>query len=165
RRGLDLPILRGKAKVTVAERVAYSAQSGAATAPEHVIDGGCWIQRPEQAQYTADYAGSRLTVPQPVLSSVALIPVPGLQLGDMVKVQDTHVTRLTIRGIVVGDSRSIDADMGMSHAVSIRPTFVSRNGITWQERASVARPKSWAQWSSNQSSTWLQWGSDPLGKE
>src|SRR5690606_40188080 len=81
RRSLDLPIIRGKAKFTFTDRVTHSAQNGPATAPAHTISAGWWIQRPEQAQYTADYAGARLTVAQPVLSSVALIPVPGLQLG------------------------------------------------------------------------------------
>lgn len=162
RREFDLPIIRGKAKFTFADRVTYSTQSGPVTAPEHVIDAGFWIQRPEQAQWTADYAGARLTVPQPVLSSVALIPVPGLQLGDTVEVRDAHVTRLTIRGIVTEDSRSIDADMGMTHAVSIRPTSVSRNGVTWQEWASVASPKTWSQWATSEGGTWQQWGSNPL---
>ena len=161
----DLPILRGKKKYTLGERVTEAAQKGPATAPDHVIDAGWWIQNETQAQRTADYAAARLTVPQPVLSSVALVPIPGLQLGDVVTVTDAHVTRLTIRGLVVEDSRTLDAGMGMSHAVAIRPVAVSRNGVTWAEWASVARPKTWAQWSTNQDSTWQQWGSDPLGKE
>lgn len=165
RMNFDLPIIRGRAKYVLDDRETYSAQSGPTSAPEHTIDAGWWIQDAAQAQYTADYAGARLTVPQPVLSSVELIPIPGLQLGDVVEVRDAHVTRLTIRGIVVEDSRSIDADMGMSHAVAIRPVSVTRDGITWMEWAQEARPKSWAAWSTNQSSTWQQWGSDPLGKE
>src|SRR5699024_8148159 len=162
RLNFDLPIIRGRAKYVFDDRETYSAQSGPLSAPEHVIDAGWWIQDEAQAQYTADYAGARLTAPQPVLSSVALIPIPGLQLGDMVEVRDEHVTRLTIRGLVVEDSRSIDADMGMSHAVSIRPTLVSRNGVTWQEWASVAAPKTWSQWSTSEGGTWQQWGTNPL---
>ena len=162
RMNFDLPIIRGRAKYVFDDRETYSAQSGPLSAPEHVIDAGWWIQDEAQAQYTADYAGARLTVPQPVLSSVALIPIPGLQLGDMVEVRDEHVTRLTIRGLVIEDSRSIDADMGMSHAVSIRPTLVSRNGVTWQEWASVTSPKTWSQWSTSEGGTWQQWGSNPL---
>lgn len=161
----DLPIIRGKLKFTLTDRITYSAQSGPATASEHEIDAGWWIQSEEQAQYTANYAGQRLTVPQPVLSSVALIPFPGLQLGDMVEVRDTHVSRLTVRGTVVEDSRRIDTDMGMSHAVAIRPIFVTRNGVTWQEWATAARPKTRAQWASNQNSTWSAWGENPLLKE
>ena len=158
----DLPIIRGKAKWTLREALTYSAQNGPATAPEHEIDAGWWIQSEAQAQYTADYAGARLTVPQPVLSSIALIPVPGLQLGDVVEVRDEHVTRLTIRGIVIEDSRNINADMDMSHAVAIRPTYVTRNGVTWEEWASVVAPKTWAQWSTSEGGTWQQWGSNPL---
>ena len=83
----------------------------------------------------------------------------------MVTVTHTHVTRLTIRGVVAADTRSIDAGMDMRHAVAIRPVQVSRNGITWEEWVRVARPKTWSQWATNQASTWQQWGSDPLGKE
>lgn len=162
----NLPILRGKAKYVFAEQTTTSAQSGPQSAPELTIDAGWLIQRPEQAQYTADYAGQRLTVPQPVLSSVALIPIPGLQLGDVVEVRDDHVTRLTIRGIVVEDSRSINADMDMSHAVSIRPTYVTRNGVTWEEwgqAASVTGAGTYQSWGSRQSgNTYQQWGANPL---
>lgn len=165
RRNFNLPIIRGKKKYSLGDQSFTAAQTGPATAPDHVIDAGWWIQNVTQAQITADYAAARVTVPQPVLSSVALVPVPGLQLGDMVTVTDTAVTHLTVRGVVVADSRSIDADMTMQHAIAIRPVSVSRNGITWAEWASVARPKTWAQWSTNQNSTWQQWGSDPLGKE
>lgn len=162
RRNLDLPIIRGKLKFTLTDRFTYSTQTGPSTAPEHEIDAGWWIQDAAQAQYTADYAGARLTVPQPVLSSIALIPIPGLQLGDVVEVRDAHVTRLTIRGIVIEDSRSINADMDMSHAVSIRPTSVTRNSVTWQEWATVTRPKTWAQWATSEGGTWTAWGSNPL---
>lgn len=165
RRATDLPILRGKKKYTLGDMVTEAAQKGPATAPDHVIDAGWWIQNETQAQRTADYAAARLTVPQPVLSSVALVPIPGLQLGDMVTVTDAHVTRLTVRGVVTQDSRSINADMGMAHAVAIRPVAVSRNGVTWAEWASVARPDTWQQWASIQGGTWQEWGTDPLGQE
>src|SRR5699024_5038832 len=157
---------RGRAKYVFDDRETYSAQSGPLSAPEHVIDAGWWIQDEAQAQYTADYAGARLTAPQPVLSSVALIPIPGLQLGDMVEVRDEHVTRLTIRGLVIEDSRSIDADMGMSHAVAVRPLYVTRNGVSWQEwgqAASVTGAGTYQSWGSRQSgNTYQQWGANPL---
>lgn len=162
RRATNLPILRGKKKYTLGERVTEAGQKGPATAPDHVISAGWWIQSELQAQITADYAAARLTVPQPVLSSIALIPAPGIQLGDMVEVRDDHVTRLTVRGIVVEDSRSIDAGMGVSHSVAIRPVAVSRNGVTWQEWASVIRPSTWTGWAASEGGTWQQWGSNPL---
>ena len=166
RMNFDLPIIRGRAKYVFDDRDTYSAQSGPSTAPEHVIDAGWWIQDEAQAQYTADYAGARLTVPQPVLSSVALIPLPGLQLGDMVEVRDTHVSRLTVRGLVVEDSRSINSGMGMAHAVAIRPTSVTRNGVTWEEWGAVMAGRTWETWGGEQQpKTWEQWGQDPLAGE
>ena len=166
RREMDLPILRASARYELSEQITYSTQTGPERAPEHVIDAGWWIQKPEQAAWVAAYAATRVTVPQPVLSSVALIPVPGLQIGDVVTVQDRHVTRLTVRGLVVADSRSLDADMGMSHAVAIRPTSVTRDGVTWEEWGAVMAGRSWETWGQQQlSKTWSQWGSDPLAGE
>lgn len=165
RRNFDLPIIRGKAKYTFTDRITYSTQSNPGAAPEHEVDAGWWIQTAAQAEYTANYYGARTTIPQPVLSSVALIPIPGLQLGDMIEVRDEHVTNLTILGLVVEDSRTLDAGMGMSHAVAVRPVSVTRDNITWAEWASVVAGKTWTGWATNQASTWQQWGSDPLGKE
>ncbi|HEX7352482.1 hypothetical protein [Brachybacterium sp.] len=166
RRNQDLPIIRGKARVTLIDRITYSAQAGPATAPEHQIDAGWWIQDAEQAQYTADFAGARLTVQQPVLSSIALIAVPGLQLGDMVEVQDDHVTYLTVRGLVVADSRSVDADMAMSHAVAVRPVSVSKNRVDWQDWGSAMAGQQWQTWGQRQQpDTWEAWASDPLEEE
>ena len=162
----NLPIIRGRAKYTFTDRETRASQTGPPNAPEHVIDAGFWIQVPEQAAYTASYAAERLTVPQPVLSSVALIPIPGLQLGDVVEVQDEHVTRLTIRGIVVEDSRDIGSDMDMSHSVSIRPTFVSRNAVTYEMWGSVVRGSSYGQWGARQvGDTYADWGNVPLRRE
>lgn len=163
RRNQDLPIIRGKARVTMIDRITYSAQSGPDTAPEHEIDAGWWIQNQEQAQFTADYAGSRLTVPQPIISSVGLIPIPGLQLGDMVEVQDTHVTHLTIRGIITADSRAVDSGMSLSHEVSIRPVSASKNRVTWDDWGTVMEGQQWQTWGQRQQpDTWDEWGSDPL---
>jgi len=55
--------------------------------------------------------------------------------------------------------------MGMSHAVAIRPTYVTRNGVTWREWATAVQEKTWAQWATNQNSTWESWGANPLLKE
>ena len=144
----------------------HSAQSGPPNAPELSIDAGWLIQFEDQAQFVADYYGARVTVPQPVLSSIALTPVPGLQLGDMVTVVDEHVARLTIRGLVIEDSRSINADMDMAHSVAVRPTQVSRNGVTWEEWGAVMAGRTWETWGAQQQpKTWEQWGSDPLDGE
>lgn len=166
RRDFNLPVLRGKANFKLSERVTYSSQTGPATAPEHSIDVGWLIQDAAQAQYVADYYGARATVPQPVLSSIALIPVPGLQLGDVVTVRDEHVTRLTIRGIVIEDSRSINADMDMRHAVAIRPTYVAHSGGTWADWGSLVGDQQHQTWGQRQQSdTWQTWGHDPLEEE
>lgn len=162
-RNVNLPILRGKAKATLVDMTSRSAQVGPASAAEHRINAGWWIQSEEQAQYTADYAGARVTVPAPVLSSIEMIPVPGLQLGDVVTVVDTHVTRLTIRGVVVRISWQIDAGGGFAQSIAVRPTYVTRNGITWQQWSTAIQPQTWTGWSAGQNGkTWQAWGISPL---
>jgi len=166
RRDTDLPIIRGKQKFTFVDQITYSAQSGPSTASEHEVDAGWLIQFPEQAQFIADYYGARVTVPQPILSAIGLVPVPGLQLGDVVEVWDEHVTRLTIRGVVVADHRSIDSGMGMRHSVAIRPVYVTRNGVSWEDWGYVASATGngrWTDWGTRQSgNSWQDWGETPL---
>ena len=160
---MDLPIIRGKGRYQFTDRLTYSSQTAASTAPEYGVDAGWLIQYPDQAAYTANYYGARVTVPQPVLSSVALVPVPGLQLGDMVEVRDEHVTRLTVRGLVVADSRSIDAGMDMQHSVAIRPLYVTRNNVLWQDWGRAVSGDMYQEWGSRQSGkTYQQWGANPL---
>lgn len=169
RRDVDLPILRGKGKFTFGDQSTLSTQTGPASAPEHEIDAGWWIQNANQAQHTADYAGARVTVPQPVFSSISIIPTPGLQLGDMVTVEDTDITRLTIRGLIVQDARKVsssDDGLDMSHAIAIRPTSVAHNGTQWVTWAATmaAAGDSWADWGATHHVTqWQQWGAAPLG--
>lgn len=169
RRDMNLPLLRGKGKYTFGDQATYSTQSGPPSAPEHEISADWWIQDEAQAQRTADYAGARVTIAQPVFSSISIVPVPGLQLGDMVTIEDTHVTRLTIRGLVVQDSRRVtatDSGIDFTHGVAIRPTAISYNGMTWQSWALVMAKAdtTWSEWGTNHDSVrWTQWGSGPLG--
>lgn len=161
----DLPIIRGKAKFTFTDRVTYSAQSGPVTAPEHTIDAGFWIQLPEQAQYTADYAGARMTIQQPTISELPLVMAPGVQIGDVIEAVESDVSRLTIRGVVIRDSRSLAAGIDMRHKIAIRPTHVSRNGITWAEWGAAMNGKTWSTWGTEQQpKTWSEWGTDPLAE-
>lgn len=166
RRDFDLPIIRGKAKFTFTDLVTYSAQVGPRTAPEHAIDAGFWLQRPEQAQYTADYAGARMTIQQPTVTELPIVMIPGLQVGDMVEATESAVSRLTIRGLVIRDSRRIAAGVDMGHSIAIRPTHVARNGITWEEWGAVMDGRTWQTWGGQQNGkTWQDWGNDPLAGE
>jgi len=160
---MDLPVIRGKARYQFTDRLTYSAQSGPSSSPERGIDAGWLIQYADQAAYTANYYGTRVTVPQPVLSSIGLTPIPGLQLGDMVEVQETHRSRLTIRGLVVADSKQVAAGMDITHAVAVRPLYVTRNGVKWQEWGRAVGGDQYQEWGARQSGkTYQQWGANPL---
>lgn len=165
KRSFALPILRGKMKYELVEMEYASGQTGPSTAPEHVIDGGWWIQEPEQAARIADYAAARLCVPHPELSAVSLVMIPGVQLGDIVTVEDKSDTGLTIRGIVTADSRSMDDSMGVEHSISVRPLQVTKNRVKWHEWGQFVSPSTWEQWGTDwQNNTWQQWGINPLAE-
>lgn len=161
RRSFSLPILRGKSKYKAVDETYTAAQAGPSTAPELSIAGGWWIQRQSQAQAVADYVASRVTVPQPVLSAVDVVMWPGVQLGDVVTIREDAVSHLTIRGLVVGDSRSMGD--GFSHSLTVRPITVTRDGVTWAEWGEFMQGSAWNTWGSSQAGkTWTQWGNDPL---
>lgn len=164
----DLPILRGKMRFVLVDETATSSQAGPPMAPEYTADCGWWIQYADEAQWLADKYASRVTVAAPEMSSVAIKPFPGLQLGDKITIRAPHVVGLQIQGLVYADSRSISTngdDFSMSHAVKLRPISFSRDdGVTWEEwRASLAASMTHTQWAGTQSGeTWTQWGSAPL---
>lgn len=166
RRDTDLPIIRGKGKYKFTELLTYSTQTGDPTAPEFTVDADWLIQYPDQAAYTANYYGQRVTIPQPILSSITLAAVPGLQIGDMVEAQAPDVARLLIRGVIIADSRSIRAGMDIQHSVAIRPVAVTRTGVTWEEWGASMNGRTWETWGGQQQpKTWEQWGQDPLEGE
>lgn len=166
RRGMDLPIIRGRGKVTTAKRLTYGVHLGPETAPEESIDTKWWLQFPDQAQYLADYVSARVTIPQPVLSSIDVAPMPGLEIGDVVEVFENRVLRATVRGVIVSDKRTIKAtDDGITfdQGIALRPTHISANGVLWQEWAAFIRPMAWQGWATTQAGEqWQQWGAAPL---
>lgn len=163
KRSYDLPILRGKMKYTLLDAEYTAAQTGPPTAPEHVIEGGWWVQEEAQAKRIADYAAARVCVSHPELSAVSLVMIPGVQLGDIVTITDDTVTRLTIRGLVVGDSRSLDDSMNAQHSIRVRPLSVTRNGVTWEEWGDFMAGATFQAWGASQSGdTWTQWAANPL---
>lgn len=161
RRSENLPILRGKSKYKTVDETYTAAQAGPSAAPELSIAGGWWIQRESQARAVADYVASRVTVPQPVLSAVDVVMWPGVQLGDVITIREDAVSHLTIRGLVVGDSRSMGD--GFSHSLAVRPIAVARDGVTWAEWGEFMQGSAWNSWGSSQAGkSWTQWGNDPL---
>lgn len=167
RRGVDLPILRGKMRYVAIDETATAAESGPPMAPEFTVDCGWWIQYADEAQWLADKYASRVTVPSPELGAVGIKPVPGLQLGDKITIAAPDVVGLQIQGLVYADSRSISAGSGfsMEHTIRVRPISVSRDsGVTWEEwRSSIAAASTHTQWAGTQSGkTWTQWGTAPV---
>lgn len=165
RYNMDLPLVRCKGVIQFMDRITYSTQNGPDTAPEQVLDVGWWIQNEAQAQYTADYVGARVTIPQPVLSDIDVAPMPGLELGDVLEVYENRVLRATVRGILVRDSRKVsvsDTAMTFDQGLALRPTHIFANSVMWQEWASFIRPMAWQGWAAQQDGeTWTQWGQNP----
>lgn len=121
-RGRNLPVLRGKGKAKLVDAATTSATTGPANAPEHIIDAGWWIQYPEQAQAIADAAAAIVTVPQPMITGLDIVPVFNLQLGDVVTVNAPDVMGITITGVVTSNRLGIDFESAsVDQSISLRP--------------------------------------------
>lgn len=163
-RGKDLPILRGKKKITFLDARDTSATTGPAAAPDLIHDVGWLIQRPEYARATADYAAAITTADQPIIPSLDIMPVFNLQVGDIITVSDPEVMGIDIRALVVGND--IDADFAAgsaSQSLRLRPLSVTRNGATWAEFGAAKAATAFGAWGTSRAGdTWAAFGSNPL---
>ncbi|MGP9490046.1 hypothetical protein ACT3R5_15950 [Glutamicibacter sp. AOP5-A2-7] len=163
-RGKNLPILRGKKKLAFQDDRAIASLSGPAMVQDFVHDVGWWIQNQSYAQSTADYAAAIVTVDQPLIDGIEIMPVFNLQVGDVITVSDPEVMGLTIKALVT--SNNVDADFtagSASQSLGLRPLTVTNNGATWEQWGAVMDSRTWRTFGSEQAgNTWQDWGSAPL---
>lgn len=159
-----LPVLRGKKKLVFQDDRVAAPQVGPSTVPDFVHDVDWWIQRKDYAQATADYAAAIVTVDQPLIDGIEIMPVFNLQAGDVITVQDPEVMGLTIKALVT--SNNIDADFSAGSAtqsLGLRPLSVTKNGATWAEFGAAKSSLTWGAWGiSRDPDTWADFGSNPL---
>lgn len=144
-RGKPLSILRGKKKLVFQDGRAVAALTGPSTVPDFVHNAGWWIQTPEYAQDIANYAAKILTVDQPLIDGIEIMPVFNLQAGDVITVSDPEVMGVCIRALVIGNT--INADFGngaATQSLKLRPLLVLLNGKTWGEFGASYKDQPWS---------------------
>lgn len=163
-RGKSLPILRGKKKIVLKDARYTAASEGPSTAADLDHSAGWWIQREEFAQQIADHAVPLVTIAQPLIPSLEIMPVFNLQVGDVVTVDDPEVMGISVRALVIGNQITADFTTGQaSQSLRLRPLAVTRNGATWEEFGLIKGGTSWQSWAASRpGDSWTNFGSDPL---
>lgn len=165
-RGQNLPLIRGKGKVTFEDARYTSGTRGPSTSPDHTHNVGWLIQLDSVAERLGDYLAAYTSTYQYEISGVDIAPVLNLQVGDVITLDDPLVTGTRVRGLVT--SNSISADLGQGEcdqSVSLRVLEVTTGGPEWRDfgQAHSARQNTWGDFGSSRTGeTWADFGADPL---
>lgn len=108
RRGMDLPVVRGRGLARWADRTSTGATTGPARMPVLEHDAGLYAQSGGVAQATADWLASHVTAPAPVADSVPVVPDLRRQLGDIVTIEDPHVSGLRLTALITAIDIQVD---------------------------------------------------------
>lgn len=164
RLGANLPVVRCSGRAVLTDKTTVSAIAGPVNAEPYTHDTGYWIQDSARAQELADYLGSSMAAPMPLLTDAEIVPDPRIERGDIVWVEDPLGSRIRVKGIVSNVSLDIsEGDMSMS--LSLRTLTAQTMGVTLGERDMVwsgsALSAFDAYWATK---TLAQYDADPLSK-
>lgn len=147
-RGNDLPRLMGMGKVQWFED-SLSVEGAGGPGPELVHDAGVWANRTvsdSTIRNLAEYLGSQTAVPQPVIQSLALVPDPRLQLGDVVTIDSPNLMGVSLTALIVGVSNSFGDRFEQSLSVRIISTATSYTTYAEYNEALGGNSMSYQQW-------------------
>ena len=152
--------------------VTFSSEDGPdQDAPVRTVEAGWWSDTTPQGnpavmtQRVLDYYAGRLLSPMPVLSDIEIVPQPGLQLGDVVVISDSHVTNSMIRGLIVGDVREYSTE-SVSHRIAVRVLSADLGTAHWEDWGATMAGRQWQTWGAGMAGRqWQSWAADPLGGE
>ena len=115
--GQNLPLLRAQMRLKMSDVKFTADVGGPSTSPDLSHDAGWWVQTEAQARSLAYWLAQRMASPLPVVDGVDIVPNPRLQLGDKIRVRDTHRTGLLVTGVVTEIKQTIAAG---EHSMSLR---------------------------------------------
>ncbi|MEX3600481.1 hypothetical protein [Kocuria carniphila] len=160
--GMNLPVFRAQTKLMFADATRAANVGGPRNAPDLEHSTGWWIQNRTTATDLAFWLAQQTVKPRPVVEGVEIMPDPRLQLGDKIRVHDTHRTGLRITGVITEINQSIAAG---DHSMSLRllvtevladkPTLAEYDAAFSGATLSV-RDETWG------TSTLSQFDADPL---
>ncbi|MEU7687881.1 hypothetical protein, partial [Streptomyces spectabilis] len=89
---------------------------------EYFAEATDWVQELDSARHLAAAMRTAGELPVPVLADVQVLYDPRVQLGDVVRIQDTSGARLDTLAWVVGITTAATADGGVQQTLSLRGT-------------------------------------------
>lgn len=149
-----LPIIRAKAMVQWEDEKLTWSGRGPRWAPAFTHRVGPWVQNRNALNSLADFLGTHLTQPEPVLRDLPIVPDPRIQLGDVFWLEDRTAFHVRLRVVIMGKTLSYKAtDNGheMSQTITCRVISVQRIKATydeleasWQSRDYAALEAAWS---------------------
>lgn len=121
-RGLEMPILRGKAKVQWADMRLTGAATGPSGFPALEHECGPWSVQADETfvlQRIADFIASQVTTPQPVITGLEVTYDPRRQLGDVITVRSESLMGVELRCLIVGIRNSAGDSFRQSLSVRV----------------------------------------------
>jgi len=128
RRDKSLPIVRGKGKVIWQDITTKASITGPANAPLLEHDAGPWVQG-AGLQTLADWIAADVTLPNPVLKDVPVVPDPRRQLADIVWLESPGFMNVRLRVLLTSISTSVSAG-DMQQSIGCRVLEVQFTGTT-----------------------------------
>lgn len=137
--GTGLPVVRGKAIARWSDVTYKGAAIGPPNAALLTHDVGYWIQDPVEVQGIADWLASRVTVSQPIIRDVPIVPDPRIQKGDVFWLEDSHSYGVRLKVLVMGISLTVSAGppVAMDQSITCRVIEARRPWVTLDEHDAV----------------------------
>jgi hypothetical protein len=138
-RGLNMPVLRGRARVKWADMTLTSAITGPIGFPALEHDCGPYSVQTDNTiiqQRSADFIASQVSTPQPVIDTLSITYDPRLQLGDVITISSPTLMGVELRALIVGKNERADGG-SFSQSLSVRIISGKSTFITYDELAAA----------------------------
>lgn len=135
-RGLNMPVLRGRARVKWADMTLTSAITGPAGFPALEHEVGPWSVQTDNTtiqQRIVDFIASQVSTPQPTIDNLGVTYDPRRQLGDVITVSSPKLMGVELRCLIVGISNS--AGDSFTQSLSVRVISVKSTFTTYDQLA------------------------------
>lgn len=127
-RGIDMPVLRGRARVKWADMTIMSAIIGPSGSPALEHDAGVWsVQTDNTIIQTriADFIAAQVTAPAPVITGMEVIYDPRRQLGDVITISSPKLLGIELTALIVGVRNSA----GDSYKQSLDVRIITKKSL------------------------------------
>ncbi|WP_115790044.1 hypothetical protein [Arthrobacter silvisoli] len=148
-RGMDLPVLRGRARVKWIDKTYTSTITGPYGFAELEHDAGPWGVQTTGVlvqQRIADFIAGQVTQPAPTITGMRVAYDPRRQLGDVITISSPGLMGVTITALIVGIRNSGGDSFTQSLTVRIISATSLYTSYSEYNEALPAAPLTYANW-------------------